>query len=208
MTRKRIVTRALQRLGIYVLIMLFRGWVLYVGLNILEARWSNLLLVATTDGDQQRSCWYKDFLKKSKTALPSCYGRVFDFSDHVVFYFVQVLSIVWTEYLDACIYMTTTTTVSSAPYHHLPRNKHNHRARRTTTHTTTTINLGFGLLSVVVAYAHLIVYAGVYKTARWFHTASEILVGFFISFVVTIALVWGVWPTLFPPPLRTPHHDA
>lgn len=84
--------QASQRLALYVTVMLIRGWVLYAGLNIVEAK------VVTWEIVDDESCWYMPFLKEGTS---SCYGRVFDFSDHIVFFHVQVLAIVWTEYLDS-----------------------------------------------------------------------------------------------------------
>lgn len=168
--RGRVFVRALQRLALYVCIMLFRGWVLYVGLNTIEAR---LLSVELMPADNDL-CWYKAFLRNGLSAAPSCYGRMFDFSDHVVFYFVQVLAIVWTEYLDAL----STTTSSGGTSHR---------------------GIGLIILSAMVAYLHLLVYSGVYKTARWFHTGSEIIVGWLISLLVTLPV--ALWQSTMTSPI-------
>jgi len=149
----RTLARALQRLALYMCIMLFRGWVLYIGLNAIEAR------VVSWELDSSDECWYKPFLRNVAASSSSpCYGRIFDYSDHVVFYFVQVLSVVWFEYLDKQRFIST-------------RN-----------------NLGFVFLTGMVVYLHVIVYAGVYKTARWFHTGAEIMLGWCLSLIVTIPL--------------------
>lgn len=152
----RIATGALKRLALYMCVMLFRGWVLYVGLNAIEARVVSWELEVPADDEL---CWYKPFLKNGTVSSASpCYGRIFDYSDHVVFYFVQVLSIVWFEYLDA-------------------QRKLSSRK-----------NLGFLFLSAIVVYLHVIVYVGVYKTARWFHTGGEMMLGWCLTLSVTVPL--------------------
>ena len=158
----RTLARALKRFALYMCIMLFRCWVLYVGLNVIEAR----VVSWELEPADEELCWYKPLLRIGAASSSSpCYGRMFDYSDHVVFYFVQVLSIVWFEYLDA------QQTLSS-------RN-----------------SLGFVLLTGMVAYSHMIVYAGVYKTARWFHTGAEIMFGWCLSLTVTIPL--ALWQSGF-----------
>ena len=153
--RGRNLSRAWRRLGLYMAIMLIRGWLLYVALNALE---KSLLPLEILPVDESL-CWYKSFLKNASSA--ACYGRMFDFSDHIVFYFVQFLAIVWTECLDA---LASCATGPRTP--------------------------GFLFLCSMVLYLHIIVYSGVYKTARWFHTGSEILLGWLISLTVTLPLAW------------------
>eukprot|EP00977_Amphora_coffeiformis_P007178 scaffold1564_cov174-Amphora_coffeaeformis.AAC.16 len=148
-----ILARALKRFALYMCVMLFRGWVLYVGLNAIEAQLVSWELEPT----DEELCWYKQYLRTPPSASP-CYGRMFDYSDHVVFYFVQVLSIVWFEYLDM---------------------QHTLSSRK---------SLGFVFLTGMVAYLHIIVYVGVYKTARWFHTGGEIMLGWCLSLTVTVPL--------------------
>ena len=165
----RILARALKRFAFYMFIMLFRGWVLYVGLNAIEAQVFSWELEPT----DEELCWYKPFLRNAAGSSSSpCYGRTFDYSDHVVFYFVQVLPIAWFEYLDA-------------------------------QHTLSSRNsLGFVFLTGMVAYLHIIVYAGVYKTARWFHTGGEIMLGWCLSLTVTVPL--ALWQSASAP--ATPSH--
>eukprot|EP00522_Entomoneis_paludosa_P006490 CAMPEP_0172456364 /NCGR_PEP_ID=MMETSP1065-20121228/15416_1 /TAXON_ID=265537 /ORGANISM="Amphiprora paludosa, Strain CCMP125" /LENGTH=363 /DNA_ID=CAMNT_0013209313 /DNA_START=389 /DNA_END=1477 /DNA_ORIENTATION=+ len=94
-----------RRLVFYFLLMQFRGWVLYVALNSLEDNYyyGNNGTINSHDpaaNSSSATCWYRDWLSVSSTQQQSsCRGRVFDFSDHVVLYYAQILPIALLEYL-------------------------------------------------------------------------------------------------------------
>jgi hypothetical protein len=179
---------ALQRLGLYLMIMMIRGWILYLGMNALEQTVLSMPLLPTDD----QSCWYKSMLSVNNnnsnssstsenisgtTSFDSCYGRMFDFSDHIVFYFVQYLAIITTEYVDA---LASCETGPTTP--------------------------GFVVLTGLVLYLHVVVYAGVYKTSRWFHTGTEILVGWVLA-LVSVTLPLAAWQIHITTPCSSSSKD-
>jgi hypothetical protein len=157
MHRPNLVLSALQRLALYLGILMIRSWILYLGLNAVEG-WFGLPLMQGTD-----PCWYDDWLR---LGMPTCHGRLFDYSDHVVLYVVQILTAVWLEFLDA--------------YHEseVPSVDRNSNG----------VIKWYGLLPLVV-YLHVITYVGLYKTVRWFHTGGETLAAYFVSLLIVLPLV-------------------
>ena len=93
----------LQRLLIYVALIAIRTFGLYVGADVLEGyvlSWVTGNTPSTSDGahgltpgGDETECWYKGALKGYQKAAmegqPDCYGRPFDFSDHVVLFLAQ-----------------------------------------------------------------------------------------------------------------------
>jgi hypothetical protein len=158
-----------RRLFLYVVIMNFRGWFLYVALNRVESHF-----VPTHDDEV---CWYGEFLSREQT---SCYGRAFDFSDHVVLYYAQILPIALTETLYAFQYpyWRKSAKPPSAVFNIL--------------HSEGGTNLIDGLLPVVLVVAHLylqlITALGAYMTASYFHTGGEVLAGYAVSLLVALPL--------------------
>ena len=72
------------RLLLYVALSFFRVWVLYLFFNQLENQW-----ITTSP-----SCWFSDLLSPGRQ---SCRGQSFDFSDHVVLFYAQILPPVLVE---------------------------------------------------------------------------------------------------------------
>lgn len=68
-----------SRFALYIVIINFRGFVLYKALNVLQEH-----LVYTPN-----DCWYDNLLAEE----PSCHGFGFDFSDHTVLYLASILPI-------------------------------------------------------------------------------------------------------------------
>jgi hypothetical protein len=145
-----LASTTLRRLAVAFLCLFCRGVILYSFFNILEH-----LLVSTPDGDEP--CWYRDYLKHFQTP---CSGRVFDFSDHVVLYFAQLIPPALSETL-FCL---------SNPFWK-KGNK-----------VVPAVLVG-GLL-----YLYFITLLGVYKTSAYFHTPAEIFTGWAVSLLVQIPL--------------------
>lgn len=158
-----------RRTVLYISIMIFRGWILYVGLNKLE---DNIIISRTgrternsiSMGDND-SCWYRQYVPLSKQNQ-SCRGRDFDFSDHMVLYYAQILPISLAETLYSF----------RNPYWH----QDNH-------YWTKVWPVMLGLCQV---YLHLIASASAFKTVSYFHTAAEAFTGFAISSIVFVPLWW------------------
>jgi hypothetical protein len=129
--------------------MFLRALVLYQGMNQIEDR----ILQPPTD-----TCWYRSWLRDDQS---ECYGRIFDFSDHIVLYFAQILPIALVECLDA---MTPSTTMLALE-------------RRTR------IGLVVGTL-----YLYAITLVSAFKTTAYFHTGPEVLAGYAVSLVIQLPL--------------------
>lgn len=128
----------------------FRGWVLYVLFNDIE---DHLVKPVSTP------CWYLDYLHPHQV---DCHGRVFDFSDHVVLYFAQILPIALVEVM----YGLERPYWDASHAWLVPR------------------VLGGGMI-----YLYVIVFLGFFKTAQFFHTGPEIFAGFCVSLVLQVPLM-------------------
>ena len=146
-----------RRLVFYFLLMQFRGWFLYVALNSIEDNYLN-------EEVNQTNCWYQDWLPTTLAkSSPICRGRKFDFSDHVVLYYAQILPIALLETL-----------------HSLNRPYWPFRFFRR-------IALPI-LLTTGMCYLYFITFLGVFKTATYFHTPKESLAGYGVSLLAHLPL--------------------
>lgn len=150
---------ALRRLCCYIILFNFRGWVLYLLLNEVE----DSILKTYTD-----ACWYHNYLRDDQ---PECCGRVFDFSDHVVLYFAQILPIALLEFLHSWEY----------PYWSSPRTSR-YNLEQAPNRLVPVVLIGG------MTYLYFITYLGVYKTGYFFHTGAEVIAGFIVSLLVHIPL--------------------
>jgi hypothetical protein len=164
---------ALRRLGYYIILLNFRGWILYVGLNAVED-----LIVRPVDST---TCWYHAWLRDGQ---PQCFGRVFDFSDHIVLYYAQILPVALFEVLHSleCPYWARTKN-STLPYASRKDSRLVTISRFLRLEHLLPLGLCAGML-----YLYFITCLGVYKTALFFHTGLEVVVGFLISMSVHIPL--------------------
>jgi hypothetical protein len=153
---------ALRRLGYYVILLNFRGWVLYVGLNAIEDR-----IVQPVDNE---TCWYHEWLRVDQSR---CFGRVFDFSDHIVLYYAQILPVALFEFLHTLEY----------PFWAYSRSMF-----KSTDHVAIVDRLCPILMCFGICYLYFITCLGVYKTSVYFHTGFEVVVGFLVSSIVQIPL--------------------
>jgi len=160
---------AVRRLGFYILLLNFRGWVLYLGFNTLEDA-----VVRLWGGDEyyddDTRCWYRNWLRDDQ---PECAGRAFDFSDHIVLYFAQILPIALVEFLHSWEYPYWTDRTSFR--YDLDR--------------AMAKFLPLGLVAGM-CYLYVITSVGVYRTAYYFHTGPEVFAGFAVSLVVHAPLCW------------------
>lgn len=140
----------LRRLGFYLSCILTRGVFLYLIFNLLEH-----LVVPTPDGEEP--CWYRDFLKHFQSP---CTGKEFDFSDHIVLYFAQLLPIALSEVLYCLVVPFWQKENKVMPI----------------------------ILIGGLAYLYFITFLGVYKTAAYFHTRHEIFMGWVVSLLLQVPL--------------------
>jgi hypothetical protein len=153
-----------------------RGWILYVALDELED-----LFVVSSGGE---ACWYEWYLHAN---YQRCQGRMMDFSDHVVLYFAQIIPIALVEILHALFPPGGGGKYQS--YYWCPSIG---RLRPPTTISSSYAPFVLRpmpvILSVWLGNLYVVTFLGAFKTAAYFHTASEVWVGFVISLVVQIPL--------------------
>lgn len=166
----RLVTRAMghrdsdsyaqimSRLVLYIGICYVRFYIFYKLLNAWE---DSHMRIAVTD--EATSCWYGAYLRK-----PSCFGRAFDFSDHIVLYYGQISLIVVTEISHSIMIQS-----SSSPWWWI-------------------------VIAPFVLWLHYLIYHGTYMTAAYFHTNSEVYAGFIVSLCLALPLCFWQSKRWFP----------
>lgn len=161
-------TYSKRRLYLYLGLIQIRGWILYLVFDEVED-----YLVQSAD----KECWYEEYLHPH---YHHCQGRMTDFSDHVVLYFAQILPIALMEILHSF----------SIPYWL----QQGGRGLRKS-------NLGADTKGRHHHYHHLVVpmvlvlwltnlyivtFIGAYKTAAYFHTGPEVVLGFLVSLLIQL----------------------
>lgn len=141
----------LTRFHVYTLVLSLRFFVLFLGFN-----WVERHVVGAPPND----CWFSDFVIR-REGRSSCKSIPFDFSDHTVLYFGQILVIPLTEILYAWLVPVTAGGV-----------------------------LLSRLVSVSLLYLYLITLFGEFHTAAYHHTGEEILVGYAISFLLQLPMAY------------------
>ena len=179
------IRTTLLRLLFYFALLNFRGFGLYIGANALEdyvflplltgnTVTSSLRLDSLSDVEHdihykeeyQRDCWYEDALKSHhKSSMEShseCYGRPFDFSDHVVLFLAHYLPVFVMEML-ICYQFPFWKRMSVFWY---------------ATH------------AFLFLYLHLLVLHSMYQTAVHYHTQGEIIVGYLVSLFIQLPVCY------------------
>jgi len=190
----KFIGTTLRRLFFYFVLLNFRGWGLYIGANALEdyvfLPWFTGIIVTSplrmnslSDVEHdihykegyQRHCWYEDALKSHhKSAMEShseCYGRPFDFSDHVVLFLAHYLPVFFMELL-VC-YRFPFWERTSAPQ----QNKVGRVC-------------WYAIHAFLFFYLHLLVLHSTYQTAVYFHTHGEIIVGYAVSLFIQLPVCY------------------
>mmetsp|Transcript_13922 Transcript_13922/g.20722 ORF Transcript_13922/g.20722 Transcript_13922/m.20722 type:complete len:459 (+) Transcript_13922:109-1485(+) len=179
------IQTTILRLFFYFALLNFRGFGLYIGANALEdyvfLPWftgntvtSPLRMNSLSDvehdihykEDYQRHCWYEDALKShhksSMEPHSECYGRPFDFSDHVVLFLAHYLPIFFMEML-VCYRFPFWERTSVFWY---------------------------AIHAFLFMYLHLLVLHSTYQTAVYYHTQGEIIVGYVVSLFVQLPVCY------------------
>jgi hypothetical protein len=163
----------LRRVFLYLSIIQARIGILYLVLNSLEERIVN---------NPGTDCWYQSMLPTSESTCP---GRIFDFSDHIVLYFAQILPIALSEVLHSFVVPYWDTSIRPNLVTAGERIGKKNRVIPT-------------LLLVGIVHLYVITLLGVYKTSAFFHTGPEVLVGYMISLMVQIPVsllqCTNLWP--------------
>ena len=143
----------LTRFNVYMLVLSVRFFVLFVGFN-----WAEGQIV----GSPPAECWFSDFVKQ-REGRSACKSIPFDFSDHTVLYFGQILVIPLTEIVYT--WLVPFTTASGGI-------------------------LVSRLLSAGLLYLYLITLLGEFHTAAYHHTGGEIFLGYAISLLLQLPLAY------------------
>jgi len=169
-------THTKRRLYFYITLIQLRGWVLYLLFDTIED-----MIVSSADSQ----CWYSYLLQAHYS---ECQGRVMDFSDHVVLYFAQILPLALTEVVHSfavpyCQTMTSNTANSRGG---------------TMVRFTSSSKLISIILLMWLGNLYTITFLGAYKTAMFFHTGPEILIGYLVSLLLQIPLCLLQCTQIFP----------
>ena len=113
-------------------------------------------------------CWYDGNLKSYQSP---CQGQTFDYSDHMVLFFAQILPIPLTEILFsfAVPYWKSKSFLIPA------------------------------ILSITMIFLYVITFLQTYRTAAYFHTMLEIWVGYLISLLTQVPLFLIMSTSLMEP---------
>ena len=141
----------LTRFHVYMLVLSLRFFVLFLGFNWVERQ---------VVGGPPKDCWFSGFVIQ-REGRSSCKSIPFDFSDHTVLYFGQILVIPLTEIVYAWLLPVTVGGVA------LSR-----------------------LVSASLLYLYFITLFGEFHTAAYHHTGEEILVGYIISFLLQLPMAY------------------
>ena len=157
---------SVRRICLYIALLNFRGWVLYVLFNAVEDSYRSPV---------ENTCWYSDG-KWFNSDESSCLNKAFDFSDHVVLYYAQILPISLVETIYAFQY----------PYWNLIYERETALCKLFRRFRQFTVPL---FLAGSHLYLQFITAAGAYKTAAYFHTPGEVVSGFVVSLFVAVPLL-------------------
>jgi len=188
-THKDRARTAMNRFILYIVIMLFRFYVLYGCFSLTQDFLNNL-------SSQQpiENCWYGEFLMK-RNAASSCYGQRFDFSDHVVLFFAQSLPILIFEatvHRHFALWPSHTSDNTSENIAPTPKKK----MESILSYILNTLIAS--CLSLFFLYLNFITLLTAHSTASYFHTVTESIVGYFISLIVQVPLAFLIWSMKWP----------
>jgi len=162
-----------RRLYLYAGVTVFRGVILYGLFDTLE---NTLIEYSTTTAS---SCWYDAFVPQHKHQRRPCAGSVFDYSDHIVLYFAQVIPIALVEVI-----------FSFVEHDHYQQYQQQEKEEENSTATLVKWVLRVQQLFLVLGFLclyGLVVYF-TYTTVTYYHTYGECLVAYLISMIVQFPL--------------------
>lgn len=196
-----------KRLLFHFSIMMFRGWGLYVYMNMLEdiVLTKFNILPSRNVSNNESTCWYshliwepreKEHIDPSSPKLnEECYGQVFDFSDHVVLFFSHSLPSLIFEGLFCVLF----------PFYHLPGSFRRRKKSdpsiglvddapfQRDMHYHLWLHLILNLIVPLVfflgfLYLNLLTLLALHSTVAYFHSTGEVIIGFIISLLVQYPL--------------------
>jgi hypothetical protein len=160
-----------RRLYLYAGVTVFRGLILYLLFDTLEN-----FLVEDSTTTTVSACWYDAFVPHQRRP---CAGSVFDYSDHIVLYFAQVIPIALVE-----------VVFSFVEHDHYQQQEEKEEENSTPTPTLVTRVLRVQQLFLVLGFLYLygLVVYFTYTTVTYYHTYGECLVAYLISMIVQLPL--------------------
>jgi Inositol phospholipid synthesis protein Scs3p. len=164
------------------------------------------------------SCWYTSWLKNKwrddssvsggggvvgdgETA--SCYGHLFDFSDHVVLFFSHSFpSMVFEASFcflfpflpQRCPSFSSAGGLVDGSTGQVDRNRSMSSSRNKPSACVFVWNTLLPILLLVLFfYLNVVTLLAVHSTAAYFHSVGEVIVGYLISLMVQIPMGWIIW---------------
>lgn len=190
-----------KRLLFHFSIMMFRGWGLYVYMNMLEdIVLTEFQILPSINSFGNGSCWYSHLIWEprgggyidplSPKLNDECYGQVFDFSDHVVLFFSHSFPSLIFEGLFCVLF-------PFYPIIHSSRRRKDSDSDDSIHERETVKGLGHHywlhlILNLIVPiilfvgfiYLNILTLLALHSTVAYFHSTGEVIVGYLISLLV------------------------
>ena len=172
----------MRRLLLYVVIMQFRGWVLYSFVDTAE----DFIVNAIDSAKEDSNCWYSHLLYNGSSCNT---GRDFDFSDHVVFFFAHSLPIMLFEALFWVMFPSWPCSNDQREDAVMKKGRDRSPIQRCDRMLAIFFNTILPVpLILAFCYGNIIVMISIKSTAAYYHTFGETVVGYVISLIVQLPL--------------------
>eukprot|EP00550_Attheya_septentrionalis_P008592 CAMPEP_0198292826 /NCGR_PEP_ID=MMETSP1449-20131203/14182_1 /TAXON_ID=420275 /ORGANISM="Attheya septentrionalis, Strain CCMP2084" /LENGTH=356 /DNA_ID=CAMNT_0043992139 /DNA_START=101 /DNA_END=1174 /DNA_ORIENTATION=+ len=169
------------RRGLFKFVLMnIRGCILYLGFDFLQKAWHANRHGETTNL-VETDCWYQDFLRPHQRDRV-CYGQRFDFSDHVVLFYAQILPVLMLELL---VWIKQPPVSSASASSQRLNNSPDKVGLEMSIFQRYLVP---ALIVGSVVYLHMITYLNIHKTAAYYHTGPEMMVGYAISLCVQLPI--------------------
>ena len=152
------VASMINRAFCYLFVMLFRGNFLYAFCDTIENSF-------TTNRSSWEDCWFASIGRSQSLESNPCRGLDFDFSDHIVFFYAHMLPIVLFEFVVGLSKPLSIISKTNVLRFCLP--------------------LALAMYSFYITSLTLM---SAYRTAKYFHTPAETIMGYAVSLLVQIPL--------------------
>jgi len=183
LARNNDLSFSLRRLLLYNFVIFFRLGVLYLLFNSVGG-----YMHATESG----SCWYEPYLKMRNEHVP-CYGQNFDFSDHIVLFLGQTLPIVLFELLVSISFLPRLQIIEESQQED-SEDKNISKSQQDTFARNEVLNKALMAIQLLFfLYFNFVTLISAYKTAAFFHTPAEVLIGCLISLSVQLPLCYIIF---------------
>jgi hypothetical protein len=188
-----------KRLLFHLSIMMFRGWGLYVYMDMLEdIILTEFRMLPFDNSNSNGQCWYSHMVWEPRGGVdPSspklngeCYDQVFDFSDHVVLFFSHSFPSLIFEGLFCILFPFYPT----AQYSRRRKDSdgggsiHERKSAKVAGYhfwLHLVLNLIFPIVFFMgFIYLNMLTLLALHSTVAYFHSTGEVIVGYLISLIV------------------------